>query len=478
MDFFSGAHKQLPTEEALSDNPEALDLLREWLVDDPDRPVGRPFNSMHRLGLEEPSDFDLNFSSGEMFRRAVENWDPERYSGPLTRDHGYLNKRLVLTEFPHLFRWAMEWTARTGREMSYAVFDESGPADVSHRGFFVHFQDTDWIVHRASGGETVHASFGSDDQSGREFGSAVDTTAVTEREWPENFSTEIVTDNGSVTSSEEAKTLVIQSVTDEMTAPTESLVAAGSAAHVDPSAVAHIGDGNYVIALRNSSYASMGGEFLHRSGLDPSRPSHTPDNLLPLDAPEAERILREMAVSELIMAWAHDSNGTNVRSLAIQEAAIVEFGLDTVLDWPMSDGIRDRVAREVAHHGAVHRELLRIQYELTQNELARLGVNNLVLYRGYSWPEQERPQWARQPEGTEMEMPLQRPLSSWTGSRRIAADWLSGNLNPGLILAARFPRERIMAFPRTGIGCLWQYEFVVLGGPGSAMLDGMYGEER
>jgi len=147
-DFFSGVHKELPTEEMLADNPDALAKLREWLGEDPNRPVGRPFDSMHKLGLDEPSDFDLNISSGEMFDRARETWDPTRYKGELSKDHGYLNKVLVRKAYPHLYRWGQEWTARTGREMSYAVFDRAGPKDSTHLGFHVHFQETDWIVQR------------------------------------------------------------------------------------------------------------------------------------------------------------------------------------------------------------------------------------------------------------------------------------------------------------------------------------------
>jgi hypothetical protein len=147
-DFFSGVHKKLPTPQELAGHPEALRRLTQWLGDGADRPTSRPFDSMFKLGLEEPSDFDLNISSGEMFERARAQWDPAKYEGALSKDHGYLNKRLVRSEFPHLYRWADEWSARTGRDMSYAVFDGSGPKDRSNIGFHVHFQETDWIVQR------------------------------------------------------------------------------------------------------------------------------------------------------------------------------------------------------------------------------------------------------------------------------------------------------------------------------------------
>ena len=37
--------------------------------------------------------------------------------------------------------------------------------------------------------------------------------------------------------------------------------------------------------------------------------------------------------------------------------------------------------------------------------------------------------------------------------------------------ATGIPREAILAFPQTGMGCLWQIEFGVLAGGGRATLD-------
>jgi len=405
-----------------------------------------------------------------MYQRALNRWDPDDYLGTLSKDHGYLNKRLVADEFPHLHNWAAEWTARTRRDMSYAVFGGQGPKDVSESGFLVHFQETDWIVHPRSG--DVDPPFLCElESSDRKYGSSIELESLTEQRWSEEFGTEIVSDFGTIVTSEAAKTIVLQSITDRMTASTRRLVESAVAPHVDASAVSRIGDPDYVIALRNSDFPSMGGKLLHCAELDSIGESRSGVGVLNMESPQAERLLREMAVSELIMAWAHDSNGTNIRSLAIQEAAIAEFGLSRVGDWPMSTQLRAEVEDAVLRHGVVHRELLRVQYNQTQQELSQLGVNNLILYRGYAWSEDARPEWSRNAEGARFEMPVQRPLSSWTGSRRIAADWLDDKPVPGTILAARFPREQILAFPRTGIGCLWQVEFVVLAGGGSTTLD-------
>ena len=145
-DVFSGAHKRMPTLDELADSPEAAGRLRAWLGDDPERPTSRPFDAMHRLGLEEPSDYDINISSRVMFERSAAAWDERVYDGPMVKDHGYLRKELVAFVFPHLAAWASEQQAIVDRDMSYALFGEHGPADSTHLGFFVHFRDSDFIV--------------------------------------------------------------------------------------------------------------------------------------------------------------------------------------------------------------------------------------------------------------------------------------------------------------------------------------------
>jgi hypothetical protein len=175
-EFFSGVRKSMPTELSLAADlsagrisrelhDSALATIRDWQArGGGDVPTARPFDTMYRLGLDpERSDFDLNFSSDTMFRRALTRWDEAIFGGleadgsrrmPVTpTNHGYLNKRLVAAEFPNLGRWARYWTGELGREMSYAVFLGRGP-DVTtvrpgHAGISVHFRDTDWIIKRA-----------------------------------------------------------------------------------------------------------------------------------------------------------------------------------------------------------------------------------------------------------------------------------------------------------------------------------------
>jgi hypothetical protein len=150
---FSGIHKTLPSEAELAGNPEALARLREWLADDPNRPLRRPFDSLHRLGLDDPSDYDLNISNARMVEIARTRWDPTRFAGDFLKGHGYLNKELMNSTFPELSRWAQNWSQALGREVSHAVFDGTGPLDSSGigSGISVHFRETDWIVHPPGG---------------------------------------------------------------------------------------------------------------------------------------------------------------------------------------------------------------------------------------------------------------------------------------------------------------------------------------
>jgi hypothetical protein len=421
---------------------------------------------MYKLGLDEPSDYDINISSDLMFDRVKAVWEETRPPEPLRKDHGYAPKGLARASFPHVHEWANEWIARTGRDMSWALFDRYGPRDSSHLGFFVHFHDSDWIVRPPADGMAV--------QNGLARAVPDDTRS---RDWSRAQCDAIVTADGQVTASETAKTRVIQAVADRMTTPLDRLLAAAAEPHVDPEIGRRLGSADHVVVLRNHAYPSMGGQLVHRDLLDAAYPA---DRLLALDDSKAPRIVREMAVSELITAWTYDPNGTNVRSLAIQEAAAAEFGLAEYIEWPMSPGLRSDVDAAVAAHGNVYQEFVRVQYDLTQAELHRRGANGLVLYQGHTWDPADVPGWATTPAGTVIDLPPQRPLSSWTGDRRIAEDWIGSLDRPGVIIAARFPPQAIMAYPQTGVGFLPQREFVVLAGRGRAVMEVVYskGDER
>jgi hypothetical protein len=171
---FSGPHKAMPTVESLRNDLEAGTItpeehndavrrLTEMMAGEPGEAlVSRPFDVMYRLGLDERSDYDLNFSSDIMFRRALALWDSDRHGqvkpdggrdvpvGPAHSNHGYLFKALATEAFPSVAAWAERWQGRLGRDISWAVFLGGGPDDTTHRpghrGMSVHFRPTDWII--------------------------------------------------------------------------------------------------------------------------------------------------------------------------------------------------------------------------------------------------------------------------------------------------------------------------------------------
>ncbi|WP_406059475.1 toxin glutamine deamidase domain-containing protein [Micromonospora sp. NBC_00860] len=144
--FFSGPHKQMPTESELIDNPEALARLQGWSQGAP-LPLRRPFDSMYRLGLEEPSDYDFQISSDEMVERAQRH-AAEKYPGlrVVNARYGFVTKKVARECFPRLFDWAERHARDLGRDVVPAIFPGSGPPDRAGTGVSSHFQDSDWIV--------------------------------------------------------------------------------------------------------------------------------------------------------------------------------------------------------------------------------------------------------------------------------------------------------------------------------------------
>lgn len=96
-------------------------------------------------------------------------------------------------------------------------------------------------------------------------------------------------------------------------------------------------------------------------------------------------------------------------------------------------------------------------YEQTQERLRDLGVTEMRLYRGSV---QEGDFSAGKVTSIRT-----NPLSSWTMDYAVARDFAEGGLyGQGVIVEAIVPAERIYALPSTGVGCLQEYEVVVVGG--------------
>jgi hypothetical protein len=216
--------------------------------------------------------------------------------------------------------------------------------------------------------------------------------------------------------------------------------------------------------------------------------------------PEAERMVREAAVSRMVSMWAASSNDENVVSLAVQRAAQDEFGLKEAMPWKTNETTSRAVDDAYASSGPTYRRFVRAQYDQTQQMLSDMGVSEVGLHRGIRVKDDDAvalfgaetffvkmddagSQFADSPHGMRrpygMESPDvkrgpvgQRPMSSWSTSMEQADRFTSGitltnderkNTTP-LIMSARIPASKIIATPFTGVGCLTEQEVVTLSG--------------
>ncbi|MEU6759781.1 NUDIX domain-containing protein [Streptomyces sp. NPDC046685] len=284
---------------------------------------------------------------------------------------------------------------------------------------------------------------------------------------------ELLTDDGRIADTPQAKTIAIQALAERMRSTTPELVLAAMGLHVGNDMADHLGDGRYVLVPHNERYPSMGAAVMGVDELDPADPRHAADRVVPMDAPEADTLIRMIAVSELMGSWSYGSNN-NVRVLALQEAAREEFGLTEVLEWRMDRPTASAVALELDYNRDALREFLRTQYEMTQEALAARGITEVLSYRALSWPAGAgQPSWADLDVGDTFEA-RQRPLASWSADRQIVADWLEQRGGSGVVLADRKPAADILSLPMTGMGYFAQKEWVTLPGDGLVTLDGVF----
>ncbi|WP_254877118.1 NUDIX domain-containing protein [Verrucosispora sp. NA02020] len=293
-----------------------------------------------------------------------------------------------------------------------------------------------------------------------------------ERTDQQQISEALLTDDGRITETGQAKTIAIEAIAERMRSSTPELVLAAFGLAVGTDMAHRLGDGRYVLAPHNEQYPSMGADVLHVDELDEANPRHAPDRVVRMDDPHAEILVRWIGVSELMSSWSYGSNN-NVRVLALQEAAKEEFGLTEVLEWRMDSKTRNAVALELDYNRDALRDFLRTQYEMTQETLASRNITEVLVYRALTWQEgAARPSWSGLSVGDTFEA-RQRPLASWAADRQIVADWLEKRGGHAVILVDRKPARDVLSIPATGMGYFAQKELVTLPGDGLVTLDGV-----
>lgn len=202
------------------------------------------------------------------------------------------------------------------------------------------------------------------------------------------------------------------------------------------------------------------------------------------------------AVNTALRTWASTAADHDSVSLGLQLSAANEFKLDGSLTdalkertgndevWRDAQALSQNLGRTVGgtaplgvYAGPVQRMVLRAMYDHTQNELSRAGVDEVTLYRGLTEPpkdylsgdyadEKAGQQWRTLRDAVGGSAPVRsNPLSSWTSRKDTARSFARGSSGEGVVLAASFPRERIISTPLTGLGCFGEAEWVVLGHP-------------
>ena len=163
--------------------------------------------------------------------------------------------------------------------------------------------------------------------------------------------------------------------------------------------------------------------------------------------------------NHMLSAWAADSGHGNKISLGMQHAAQQEFGLHDADTGHLPN---------LADHSTLHqhiptlRHALRGMYDHTQRFLASKGIKNVTLHRGMHLGGYQLP------PGHVAEAHSQ-PISSFTPHLRTANSFVQTSQYPsdprhGVLLGGSVPAHQVLSTARTGLGCLEEHEYTVLGG--------------
>ena len=200
------------------------------------------------------------------------------------------------------------------------------------------------------------------------------------------------------------------------------------------------------------------------------RDDPAPFRILSVD--DQRNLLREWVATSLAV-WAEGGRGRDMGVL--QAAADEEFGLG---QWPVYAGDFDFPAHTKRPQDESDvtwvkskdfaRALLRAMYDTTQKRLAAAGykpTDFLILHRGIT----QEP--FRTISGRRVRS---HPLSAWSHELDQATAFalggygMGGENRGGVLLESRIPVGRILSTPYSGLGCLDEGEWVVIGATGTA----------
>ncbi len=287
----------------------------------------------------------------------------------------------------------------------------------------------------------------------------------------------LLTDDGRIRNTPQAKTIAIEALARRMSSSTPELVLAGMGLNIGTDMADRLGSGRHVLVAHNGRYPSMGADVLHVDELSSEKYRPYAEGAVRMDTAQAERMVRMIATSELMGAWSYGSNN-NARVLALQEVTRDEFGLQDTLGWQADRETQRAMKLELRYNRDALTDFLRTQYLMTQEVLRARGITELISYRALSWSGGEQPTWAGDSNVGDLVEAPQRPLSSWSADRDLVADWLRKQGDHGVILVARHSAREIVSMPLTGMGFLGQKEWVTLPGERRAAIDSAVSHPR
>ena len=212
-----------------------------------------------------------------------------------------------------------------------------------------------------------------------------------------------------------------------------------------------------------------------------------------LEQPHLLRAAVEKMVSETVHSWAISSNDNYPMSLATQLVVQRLFGLKDTAPSSVTDasdeanGKAEKLADPKGAYGKFLEAVVLQQYANTQAYFAAKGITEVTLHRGKN--DANLAARLNKEESAQGKVDLNikmnsnysysaqvvlRPLSAFSFSSLTADDFATMDstvrLENSVRITVRIPVSQVFSTPFTGIGCLPETEFVVLGKPTTAVI--------
>lgn len=172
------------------------------------------------------------------------------------------------------------------------------------------------------------------------------------------------------------------------------------------------------------------------------------------DPPVKKEEVVNAVITEMISEWNLCPNSTSIGRV-MQLVAHKKFGLHGAIIPTYKHKSNDQIENQLHQYDEIIGFVLEAMKEYTGKTLKEQGISELTLFRGVRLPKV-------------LTHPVEalhlRPLSSFSldYSKVLSFTYPEKGLT-SYIMASSFPVDRLLSFGLTGLGTLYEYEFVVLG---------------